>query len=252
MEGETAPERRSRFTIGVDLAAQSTETAACVVDWGTKRNPKVRAVSVQWPADDDYLVDLITKRLPQARVGIDCPFGWPTSFAVQLHRWSTGADWELEYSTKLRLRLTDRLVRRAVKGSKPASVSASWLGATAMHCARLLTKLADSGVEIDRSGTTGRVVEVYPAVARRRWAIVDGYATGSWIPSWLEIEQADRAKITAPREGHCRDALLAALVARAATIGQTRRPSRRQKALANVEGWIHVPCCELAALGEPK
>lgn len=56
-------------------------------------------------------------------------------------------------------------------GISPLKVSADRIGATAMRCAFLLAALEAEGVEIDRSGRTGAVVEVNPAAALTRWRL---------------------------------------------------------------------------------
>jgi hypothetical protein len=49
---------------------------------------------------------------------------------------------------------------------------------------------------------------------------------------------------------HAFDALVASLVARAASLGRTTVPPPGDVALAQMEGWIHVPTCGLRALLE--
>ncbi len=47
------------------------------------------------------------------------------------------------------------------------------------------------------------------------------------------------------------DALICALVARAAMLGLTEVPAEADLAQARREGWIHVPSCELAEIFDP-
>jgi hypothetical protein len=162
----------------------------------------------------------------------------------------------------LRLRATDRETQRVAGGAAPLSVATDYIGICAFRCARLLTALADGPV--DRSGS-GLPVEVYPAAALRVWglpsrrykgpktedvarrhALVDAFreATGGW----LELGDADDAAIRA--SDHAFDALVAAVVARAAQLGRTLPIPDELCAAARAEGWIHLPQAGfLAGLG---
>lgn len=142
----------------------------------------------------------------------------------------------------------------------PLSVSTDRLGATAMHCAVLLSRLK----RVDRTGRTGPVAEVYPAAALHRWRlpsqgyksadadarklrreIVAGLEAGlgeSWRPS-----AAERERLIA--EHDLLDAFVAALVARAADFKRATLPrSDEERQLAEKEGWIRLPECSLGEL----
>jgi predicted nuclease with RNAse H fold len=63
------------ITVGIDLAAQDKDTAACQIEWsGGEASVSVPELGLS----DDALVDRVTSG---DRVGIDAPFGWPDEFA---------------------------------------------------------------------------------------------------------------------------------------------------------------------------
>jgi predicted RNase H-like nuclease len=66
--------------------------------------------------------------------------------------------------------------------------------------------------------------------------------TGTAAP-WLAVDAA-----ALRRRDHDLDALICALVGRAAATGRTRRPAEDQRDRARREGWIHVPTVGLDAL----
>ena len=139
-------------------------------------------------------------------------------------------------------RATDRWVGRTT-GRWPLSVSTDRIGVTALRAAYLLETWEAARGPIDRSGMTGPVIEVYPAAARRAWGL-------GRVRSVAEIEEQlpiDFSQVTdrqtCETSEHAFDALVAALVARAAALGRTTPPPEPLLALAAVEGWIHVPVC---------
>jgi Protein of unknown function (DUF429) len=166
------------WTIGIDLSAQSANTAACVIEWGADSATVVRlrpeGADAQAGLDDSALLVLIDEF--RGKVGIDSPFGWPASFVDQLVRWQRGGHgrgtWKRDYaahSSQLRFRETDRHVTRKYRTPQP--VSASYLGATAMRCAGLLHLIEQTHHKVDRTGVSGRVAEVYPAAALAAWKL---------------------------------------------------------------------------------
>lgn len=232
-------------TLGVDLASQPVRTAACEVVWdgetATASEPLLNL-------DDDALLGLIASA---DKVGIDAPFGWPEAFveAVVSHR--DGQAWPSTTVPDLRYRLTDRMVTEVAR--RPLSVSSDLIAVAAMRCAGLLHALADRGEPVDRSGG-GKVVEVYPAAALVVWGFDPrGYkrAIGREkreqlidhiqrvTSEWLQLTPAvvERCSVS----DDCLDALVAALVARAAAVGATVGPTKEQLPLALREGWIHLP-----------
>lgn len=239
-------------TLGIDLAAQAATTAACAIDWA---DGAATVSLLDVGVDDRRALDLIGG---SDVVGIDAPFGWPLPFVelVRRHQEAAGdgAAWTPARRDDLRFRRTDHVVRDRL-GRWPLSVSSDLIAIVAMRCAGLLDRL---GV-VDRSGS-GRVVEVYPAVALARWGFSSrGYKRVGNEPilaslladllaasQWLDVSADARARCA--RSDHAFDALVAALVARAAAVGLTERPDAADLALARSEGWIAVPRPDTLAL----
>lgn len=232
------------LTLGVDLASQPPKTGVARILW----SPGTAVVAdVRCGADDDELIALAADA---GAIGIDAPFGWPRRFIefVAAHHGSGLAPslWSTPHRDALRFRLTDHYVR-AHTGRWPLSVSSDLIGVPAMRCALLLTRL---GVR-DRAGD-GRVFEVYPAAALPSWGLPVVSYKGDRRPArlallaalmrfapWLELPPPVRARCEASDD--CLDALLAALVARAAVLGLTARPRDQDLSQAREEGWIAVP-----------
>ena len=199
--------------------------------------------------DDDALV----ARMSAAdKAGIDAPFGWPVEFAEAVAAHSRLGPWPHDADARPRLvfRATDRHAIAA--GSRPLSVSTDRIGVTAMRCAWLLDRVAAAGEAVDRAGS-GRLAEVYPAAALRRWGFTaSGYKRAAGLDTlaelvadlerrapWLELAPAARELCL--RSDDALDALVAALVARAAARGLTEPPPERERERAAREGWIHLP-----------
>jgi predicted nuclease with RNAse H fold len=249
-------------TVGIDLATEAKSTAVAVIDW-SPGSAVVRAIEI--PAGDDVI-----RRHAEgaAKVGIDCPLGWPDKFVEFVrnhhegHPVAASSDDADVWRRSLANRLTDEVVREAFKNDKdkatlvPLSVSTDRIGLTAMRAARL-----QSGwpVAVDRSGVEGQVVEVYPAAGLLYWGMryrqykgsknladLDGLVDdlGSKAP-WLDLgEFAGECR----RSDHAFDAVVAALIARAAALGKTVLPTDDQRDVAAREGWIALPSCRLDEL----
>ncbi|NYH51366.1 putative nuclease with RNAse H fold [Nocardiopsis arvandica] len=229
-------------TIGVDLAVAARTTAAAEIIWG-------QHVAVVGPArqgcTDHEVLDLLSSLGPGDRAGIDCPFGWPVDFAEAVHAHTHQDPWpgrgrdRAEHYAGLRLRRTDLRVRQVASG-RPLSVSFDKLGATAARWAYLADALAVDGRPVDRVGA-GTVVEVYPAASRVQWGLGPGRSMQELLQlaPWLECSEELRRAYDASE--HAFDALIAALTARAAALGLTARPEGEEVALAEWEGWIHLP-----------
>lgn len=236
------------MVLGIDLAAGTKKTYACVVE---DRDGALRA-DVFAGCDDEQLVDLAKGR---DKVAIDAPFGWPRAFveALNAHRrfeaWPAPDDGPPEtYRAALSFRATDRVVMHT---RRPLSVSTDKLGVPAMRCAHLLHRWSVAGESVDRTGR-GRFVEVYPAGALRRWDLdASGYkgsdkaalqaltaAVLGALPA-LELSVDDEQLCASVDDAF--DALVAALVARAALLGLTDLPPRARYEQAAEEGWIHLP-----------
>lgn len=249
-------------SLGIDLAAEPPNTAACEITW-TANKAHGRLYSDR--LDDRQLLTLIETA---DKVGIDCPFGWPQPFLNAVAAHANAAAWPgrgqlgSSHRQSLRYRLTDQIVHRQV-GIWPLSVSTDRIGVTAMRCAALLDALAAAGQPVDRAGG-GRVVEVYPAAALKHWGLPhQGYkkAEGAIVrdraldqlraklPSLiLDTDALDRCR----HSDDAFDALICALVARAAGLALTSPPSPGgQIERARVEGWIHLPTSDIPCLQRP-
>lgn len=246
------------ITAGVDLAAEPVRTGLAAIEWSTG-HAALRDLVVD--VTDDLIVDRV---LEADKVGIDCPLGWPAPFAEFLaahHRGlplaaseATGRAWRKRQT----LRTTDLVVQERT-GLWPLSVTADRIAHAALRCAGLLAALGEKGVPLDRSGSTGLVAEVYPAGALLAWGLRHrGYKRAANRAARCML--VDELAAAAPwlswgrRQDLCRDsddaldAVVCALVARAAALGLVERPAPGQQALARVEGWIVLPASPLSTL----
>jgi predicted nuclease with RNAse H fold len=237
-------------TLGIDLAAQAKQTAACLLMWGEGQAAIERlALGV----DDAAILELIRSEEP-AKVAIDAPFGWPAPFVAAVSQHASGGEWHAHAPQSLRLRATDLHVIAKTR-QQPLSVSADKIAVTAFRCAGLLNELTKAGFAIDRAGD-GLVVEVYPAAALRQWRMDPrGYkgdkpearirraelvgSLADRMSAFLALDEEQRALIAA--SDHLLDALLCALVGRAALIEATLSIPAELRELASVEGWIALP-----------
>lgn len=245
-------------TLGIDLSAQPKKTAACSMRW---HGEAVEVDELAVFCDDEALLE---RMLAADWIGIDAPFGWPEAFVETIERWHARGPWPEIARDELRFRETDRFVRATAR--LPLSVSTDRIGICAMRCASLLTEYAKRrpGTQewIDRSGAD-RVVEVYPGAALPLWS--DEAADLRLDPGGYKgtkgeqvakrerlVETVERAapwlSLSADQRQLCLDsddaldAVICALVARAAERGLTLAPDTDREAdLAPVEGWIHLP-----------
>jgi predicted nuclease with RNAse H fold len=148
---------------------------------------------------------------------------------------------------RLAYRRTDVAVRQRV-GRWPLSVSADRIAYPAMRCAGLLARLAANGHPVRRSGLRSMVAEVYPAAALLLWRVdgsrkkTDAAALGAAVDELVHrtpwLDWAGWA--TACKRNHdAFDAVVCALVAGAVGLGRTVGPE--DLAVADEEGWIHLP-----------
>jgi Protein of unknown function (DUF429) len=240
-------------TLGIDLAAQARGTAACVVRW-SDGVAKVERLDAGLTNDD-----LLPPMHDADVVGLDAPFGWPADFAEAVRRWSDAGEWLPAWDDKngcptLRLRETDRWVTAQIF-KQPLSVSSDRIGITAWRAAALLARFHDEdGSRLDR--VRGTVREVYPAAALIRWKLLalreptsykrDAAARDALLQRlaaavpWLTIADEHRTRLHA--SDHAIDALVSALVARAAALDRaTPPPPDPPPGRSEVEGWIWVP-----------
>jgi predicted nuclease with RNAse H fold len=212
--------------------------------------------------DDEALVG----RLANAGwVGIDAPFGWPADMASSVHDYMTGDAWSGGDKESFRYRRTDRFVRERVleetgRRLSPLSVSSDRIALTARRTAVLRECAYErSGVRFDRAGGD-QVVEVYPAATLLVWGLDRGGYKTTRRADRRDAERFAREALLAAMEDRVGwlawapgarevcvdnddavDAVVAALVARAAAMGLTVPPGVDDIALAHSEGWIHLP-----------
>lgn len=240
-------------TLGIDLAASPAKTGACEVDWkaGTIR-------FLPRPVTDEQLVDAVRRA---DRTGIDVPLGWPDAFVAAVTAHHLGDAWPGDPTgdrTTLRFRRTDVVAQ--ARSERPLSVSTDLIGVCALRAARLQHLLAAAGVAVDRSGTTGALLEAYPAGALRRWGLAstrykgraNADACAALVRTLTDRLGPLRDAAVAGLDGcddDALDAFVCALVARAAVDGLTTAPSADDLPAARREGWIHVPTVDLEAIG---
>lgn len=233
------------ITLGIDMAAQPEDTAACAIEW---RQGRARVLQVACNRDDEALAGDIRAA---DKVGIDVPFGWPEAFVDAVATFHTRGGWPTASTVMLRYRETDRRVA-ALTGHWPLSVSTDRIGVPTFRAARLLARLTAGREPVDRVGA-GLFVEAYPAAALRRWGFSpSGYKGAKGAArratlleeletrtrSWLDL---DGARALCGRSADALDALLASLVARAAALGFCEGPPAHLAQVAAREGWIALP-----------
>jgi len=255
---QPVPQDPGSVTSGIDLASQPSRTAICAIEWSHDR----AVARFEADTSDAHIVEVIESA---AKVGVDCPLGWPEPFVRAVTAHSQMADWpgrehdQAEYRRTLTQRETDRVIQRF--GRQPLSVSTDRIGIVAMRFAGIADALARRGHPVDRTGR-GVVAEVYPAAALRAWGLSDrGYKRNEQAPAlaalvdglveripWLRF--ADGSAEESCRRSHdAFDALISALVARAVQLDRTTWPDTDEGwRLACIEGWIHVPSSDPAAL----
>ena len=154
-------------------------------------------------------------------------------------------EWNLDTRRELRLRETDRRVYGETK-KWPLSVSADSIAMCAMRAVTLLSRLGS----VDR--VNGQQYEVYPGAALIQWGLATdavGYKRERDVREllldrlapdggWLVLgEHRDELA----RTDHALDALISALVARAAATGNTHDPPADRSDVIAREGWIQLP-----------
>lgn len=247
-----------RFTtVGVDLASQPQNTAACLIEWGQETAVVTALASGTFGGrllDDAMLLSIMGNA---DKVAIDAPFGWPEPFIRAISsepgRWPLSPD---QPRAPLERRTTDVLVWDRTRKT-PLSVTTDRIAYCAMRCAALLGHLNSP-----RDGS-GRAVEAYPDAALRCWlptlftGSIQSYKTkNSALASERRevllatllaelgegFEVTDDQRTAIANSDDCLDALVCALLARAAAINCTVLPSTPEhQALARIEGWIHLP-----------
>ena len=243
------------ITAGIDLGAQPERTAVVSIKWTAGRAVIENVVS---RAEDQTILQMVKQT---GKAGIDCPFGWPDAFVefVTSHRAGhlrVPADGHGP-RRNLTMRRTDVFVYEQLRLT-PLSVSADRIAHVALRCAVLLAKFEAAGGPVDRSGS-GPIAEVYPAASLRSWGLDHrGYKQKTATVAlaglvdhlldeapWLDCTTHEQAM----RRSHdVFDAVVAAMTARAAALGQTIPPAADDLAAATAEGWIAIPDEPISAL----
>ena len=238
---------------GLDLAAEPKATALALMDWSGK---SARIVQLDLNVDDQWVLDSTREA---EKLGIDCALGWPIEFVEFLNSYSQNSfaqiDGDMPWRRRMAYRETDRVVRE-VTGRWPLSVSTDRLGLTAMRCAGLLSRLAEDGIEIDRTGA-GKVVEIYPGASLRLWGFdTSGYRASAAARATLLEKILEAAPWFEPGQfaelmiESCDafDAVIANFATRSAQLGLSTRPAKEDSKKAEIEGWISLPETPLTGL----
>ena len=268
------------ITLGIDLASQPNKTGFCAIRWGgpapqligldrgavegTGLHDKFLATTIRGLRDLGFDGAAVTK------VAIDAPFGWPDPFVKALQVNQNGGIWPLgidEPRAPFERRETDRFIKDQT-GKTPLSVSTDRIAYPAMRCAVILGDVAeDLGPKAVARDGSGLVCEVYPDPALRFWTAGDSNSLAprekykgpaaskrrsqlaKIIAARVELDDPDRLLRRCSDEDDFLDALVCALVARAAELNLTLLPPNRKSAqLARREGWIHHPDSPLGDL----
>ncbi len=245
------------ITLGIDLAAQDKNTAACLLSWSNGAATVTDVRDGSRCGDEALLTLIATVVRDGGTVGIDAPFGWPDAFIHQLIEYRDLGRWSAQPKpdapSPLCYRATDVYLKRGsdppagFKGIHPLSVSTDRIGVVAMRCARLLSRLAEGGIPRDPLGR--QVVEVYPGGALRRWGIaVAGYKHDEAVRVALLKQPPLDAVVVPPARSeqitgtdHAFDALLSALVARDVALGLDDPHRPDDDGTLRREGWIRMP-----------
>jgi hypothetical protein len=250
----------SMRTVGVDLSATKARTACVSIEWGGGE------ALVAEPALQVGRVELVRRLALGDWIGVDAPFGWPNAMVQAIHGYSSAEGvWSELDKDSFRFRCTDHHIHDMVlaeTGQKhwPMSVASDRLALTAWRAAQLREDgFKGSGMRFALSGAD-RVLEVHPPAALLLWGFSSSGYKKSRDPARREVEGqarldllsaveekapwlgwAPNAREVCARNDDALDAMLSALVARAAALGLTKLPEPDQQELAKVEGWTHLP-----------
>lgn len=243
-------------TLGVDLGAQPEGTAACRIEWsldGGRVLPGEEAdLSIA------FLRELISDR-DVSHVAIDAPFGWPSAFVDAVTGYRATGTWTAADQLDLKFRKTELYIKD-VTGKYPLSVTAGYLVYLGWRCAEVFSEVPEWSIESRRG--EGRLIEVYPAGSLHHW----GISPKTWVenpgpykgdsPESRERRErlvaliGDRCQGRLDLDGqehrfidsdHELDALIAALTARAVSVGLAEPTPEDSDATVLQEGWIRLP-----------
>ena len=177
-----------------------------------------------------------------------------------LHAYLTENRWPAPEKQSFRLRRTDlqahdRVIAETGQKLWPLSPSTDRIALTAWRLAGLREAAYErSRIRFDRAGGDG-VGEAYPAAALLLWGLERrGYKGDGEVSAtnraallaaleeqapWLAWEPGAREACV--ESDDALNAVICALIARAAALGLAEEPSTEERELARVEGWIHLP-----------
>jgi hypothetical protein len=245
------------ITLGIDLAAQDKNTAACRMTWSQDVGTVDKVFGGDECSDKSLLLLIVSVVRAGGTVGIDAPFGWPDAFLDQLLEYREHGRWRelptTDAPSPLCYRATDLYLKRGsnppagFKGIHPLSVSTDRIGVVAMRCAKLLSRLADLGIPRDPLGR--QVVEVYPGGALRRWGLAaKDYKHDQAVRVALLTQPPLDAIVLSPSRAqeitntdHAFDAMLSAIVARDVALGRDDLHRPCEDGQLRREGWIRMP-----------
>lgn len=246
------------LTVGIDLAFQDDETALCAVRW-TAAGARVEALS-KGVNDEDIL--RWSRRAD--KVAVDAPFGWPLPYPafITAHMEGREVDFPGTQDPSLWFRLTDQRVKAAT-GKQPLSPAAEKLAKPTARCASLQQLLAHGGIAVDRSGSTGRVIETYPGAVVARLGLLRTYkANSAQAHARRQALASHLVRVTGlvdaqgctdrlvETDDHL-DAFVCALVAHAHLARATDlHPASYELPTARREGWIQIPSAEYLKVAE--
>lgn len=232
------------LTLGIDLASQNENTAACLVEW-TGGEGVLREL-LDRGSDEELVARMRAVRDAGGCIGIDAPFGWPEPFLAAMTAWREQGRFPAADSKDLAFRVTDRKDYLAKK--QCLSVSSDRIAYVAWRCARLLTRFFE-GEPASRLGPT--VVEVYPGASMASWGLgCQGYKQSEPTRKklLLELDQKglrwrsdEEQRATLTRSEHLFDAFIASLSARAFQIKRCDPIPAAHQSIAEREGWIMLP-----------
>jgi hypothetical protein len=244
-------------TIGINLSAAAKFTTLVAIEWKDQEAWVSEAVV---DLEDDELIGYLSAG---DRTGVYAPFGWPVAMVEAVSSYTNSDQWQRASRRQFRHRETEAFVHDILQSEAdqelwPQSVSCDRLALQARRMAQLREQLfTETGKRFDRAGGD-HILEVYAPGASLLWGLHSHAANGLEIPPdasekpgllfverieaaapWLQWREGKRAVCL--KNEYTSDALLAALVARAAELDLTMRPENGHLDLARREGWMHLP-----------
>lgn len=244
-------------TVGINLSAAAKFTTLVAIEWSNDGACVSEAIV---DLEDDELIGYLSSG---DRTGVYAPFGWPVAMVEAVSSYTNSDQWQRASRRQFRHRETEAFVHDILQAEAdqelwPQSVSCDRLALQARRMAQLREQLfTETGKRFDRAGGDN-ILEVYTPGASLLWGLNSHSANGLEVPPdasekpgllfierveaaapWLQWKEGKRGVCL--KNEHTSDALLAALVARAAERDLTIRPENGHLDLARREGWMHLP-----------